>query len=106
MYITMSPEVLQELNLSQCTLSQNLLAEDISDLLDRNTFLGLSIRRGTVEKIESAYALSRACDGVPDNTISTLTKLLCDRVSFINDKVLVKNLKHLSSYEICHVVGM
>lgn len=45
----MSSEVLQKLDLSQRALGQNLLAEDIGDLLDRNTFTGLTIGRGTAE---------------------------------------------------------
>ena len=36
--------MLQQLYLSQCTLCQNLLAEDIGDLLDRNSLLGLGVR--------------------------------------------------------------
>jgi hypothetical protein len=57
-YITVSSEVLQKLDLSQGTLGQNLLAEDIGDLLDRNALIGLAIGRGTVET-KSACALSR-----------------------------------------------
>jgi hypothetical protein len=36
--------MLQQLYLSQRTLGQDLLAEDIGDLLDRNPLLGLGIR--------------------------------------------------------------
>jgi hypothetical protein len=43
----MPSEVLQQFYLSQRTLRQNLLAEDICDLLNCNAFLGLGIRRGT-----------------------------------------------------------
>jgi len=49
----MSSEVLQKLDLSQRTLGQNLLAEDIGDLLDRNSLTGLAVGRGTAEKIIS-----------------------------------------------------
>ena len=35
-YIAMSPEMLQQLNLTQRTLRKDLLAENIGDLLDRN----------------------------------------------------------------------
>jgi hypothetical protein len=34
---------------------------------------------------------------IPDNTISTLTQLLCHRVSLIDNKVLVEHLEHLSA---------
>jgi hypothetical protein len=47
----MTSEVLQKLDLSQCALSQDLLAEDIGDLLDRNSFVCLGIGRGTTGKI-------------------------------------------------------
>jgi hypothetical protein len=36
---------------------------------------------------------------LPDDTISTLTKLLCDYISLINDEVLVENLEGLPSLE-------
>jgi hypothetical protein len=49
-YITMPSEMLQKFDLSQRTLGQNLLAENIGDLLDRNSFIGLGIGRGTEEK--------------------------------------------------------
>jgi len=43
----MSSEMLQQLYLSERTLRQDLLAEDIGDLLDRNAFLCLGIGRST-----------------------------------------------------------
>jgi hypothetical protein len=46
----MPSEMLQKFDLSQRTLGQNLLAENIGDLLDRNSFIGLGIGRGTEEK--------------------------------------------------------
>jgi hypothetical protein len=36
-------EVLKELDLSESSLGQNLLAEDICDLLDGNSFASLAI---------------------------------------------------------------
>jgi len=47
----MTSEMLQKLDLSQCALSQDLLAEDVGDLLNGNSLLRLAIRRGTVEHI-------------------------------------------------------
>lgn len=46
-YISVTPEVLQELDLAQGALGQNLLAEHIGDLLDGNTLVGLVVHRGT-----------------------------------------------------------
>jgi hypothetical protein len=66
--------------------------------------LCLGIRSGTAEMNKSAYASSGKCDDPPNNAISSLAKLLCDGVSLVDDEVLVEDLKHLSSYEICHVV--
>lgn len=50
MHIAMSSEVLQQLDLAQCTLRQDLLAEDIRDLLDRNTLVGLLVGCGTTHR--------------------------------------------------------
>ena len=43
--------------------------------------------------------------GSPDNTISSLTELLCDSVSLIDDEVLVEDLEDLSSLKVRHDVG-
>jgi predicted metal-dependent TIM-barrel fold hydrolase len=59
MYIAMSSEVLQQLDLAQRTLRQDLLAEDIRDLLDRNTLVGLLVGRGTLQAHRSASILRR-----------------------------------------------
>ena len=42
-YVAMAPEMLQQLYLTERTLGQDLLAEDIGNLLDSNTFLRLGI---------------------------------------------------------------
>jgi hypothetical protein len=42
-HVAVAPEVLQELDLTQGALGQDLLAEDIGDLLDGNTLVGLVI---------------------------------------------------------------
>lgn len=44
----MSPEVLQQFDLSQCALGKNLLAEDIGDLLDGDTLVRLVVHGSTV----------------------------------------------------------
>ena len=41
---------------------------------------------------------------VPDNTISTLSQLLCDGVSLVDNEVLVEDLKDLPSLKIRHGV--
>lgn len=48
-YIPVSPEVLEELDFAQCALGQNLLAKNIGDFLDGDTFVGLVVHRGAVE---------------------------------------------------------
>lgn len=40
----MSAEVLEQLNLTQGTFGQDLLAEDIGDLLDSDTLTSLGVR--------------------------------------------------------------
>jgi hypothetical protein len=42
-YIAVASEVLKQLDLSQGTLSQDFLAEDIGDLLDGNALASLNI---------------------------------------------------------------
>lgn len=42
----MSSEVLQQLDLSQGALGENLLAKDICDFLDCDTFTGLVVGSG------------------------------------------------------------
>lgn len=44
----MAAEVLQQLDLAQGALGENLLAEDIGDLFDGDTLVGLSVDRGAV----------------------------------------------------------
>lgn len=48
-YVSVTPEMLQELDLAQGALGQNLLAEDIGDFLDGNTLVGLVIDRSTIQ---------------------------------------------------------
>lgn len=104
-YIAMSSEMLQQLYLSQRTLGQDLLAEDIGDLLDRNPFLSLRIRSRTAISARQQMdpeKRSRNELSIPDNSISSLAKLLGHRVSLIDNEVLVEHLEHLSSLEVRH----
>lgn len=48
-YVSVAPEMLQELDLAQSALGQNLLAEDIGDFLDGNTLVGLVVDRSTIQ---------------------------------------------------------
>jgi hypothetical protein len=99
--------MLQQLYLSQRTLRQNLLAENIGDLLNRNSLLGLGIRsRAGRQELVGAQQNNTGKEHIPNNSISTLTKLLRHRISIIDNEVLVENLEHLSAYEVCHDVGM
>jgi hypothetical protein len=47
-HVAMASEVLEQLDLAQGALGQDLLAEDIGDLLDGDTLVGLVIDSGTV----------------------------------------------------------
>ena len=75
----MGSEVLQQLYLTQRPLCQNLLAEDISDLLDRNTLAGLVIGR-------RAHYPVRA-----------LAQLFGDGVALVYNEVLVEDLEDLAA---------
>lgn len=39
---------------------------------------------------------------IPDDTISTLSQLLCDSVSLVHDEVLVEDLEDLAPLQIGH----
>ena len=54
-YVAMASEVLQKLDFSQRSLRQDLLAEDICDLLDSDTFPSLTVGRSTISKYVSAF---------------------------------------------------
>lgn len=47
--IPMTPEMLQQLNLPQRPLGQDLLAENVRHLLDRDALVGLRIHSGATE---------------------------------------------------------
>lgn len=49
-HIAMSPEVLEELDLAQGSLGQDLFAENIGDLLDSDTLVGLVVYSGTTQR--------------------------------------------------------
>jgi hypothetical protein len=107
----MPSEMLQQLDLSQRALCENLLGEDIRNLFDCDTFVGLSIRGGAGEyrcqqrfKTEEVRLAQSQMADLPNNTVRTLTKLLGHGVPLINDEVLVEDLKDLPPCEICHDV--
>ena len=74
--------MLQQLDLTQGSLCENLLAEYVGDLLDRNAFTSVAVG-------------SRA-----DDAICALAELFCNSIALINDKVLVEDLEDLPA---CHV---
>lgn len=107
-YVTVSSEMLQELYLPQRTLRQNLFAEDIGHLLDRDTLLCLGIRGRAVNGISfsktSPWGAQRVgC--IPDYAISTLAKFLRHRVSLVDNEVLIEYFEHFPALQIRHVVG-
>jgi hypothetical protein len=54
-YVAVASEMLQKLDFSQRSLGQDLLAEDICDLLDSDTFPSLTVGRSTISKYVSAF---------------------------------------------------
>jgi len=75
-------EVPQQLDLAQSALGQDLLAENISDLLDSHPFIRLVVGR-------------RAHD-----SIRPLSKLFRHGVALVYHEVLVEDFEHLSALEI------
>jgi hypothetical protein len=82
--ISVSSEVLQELDFAQGTLGQDLLAEDIGDLLDGHALAGLVV------------------GGSADNAVCTLSQLLGYVVALVDDEFLVEHLEHLPPCEVGH----
>lgn len=77
-YVSVSSKMLQQLDLAQCALSKNLLAEDIGNLLDGYTLTGLVVGSGT------------------DDAVGSLAQLLGDIVAPVNDELLREDLEDLS----------
>lgn len=57
-YVSMSPEMLQQLDLAQSALGQNLFAKDVGDLLDSDTPV-IRIMNGSA--VRKRGRLARAC---------------------------------------------
>ena len=96
----MASEVLEELDLSQGTLRENLLAENIGDFLDGHAIACLAIGGRAVQVLGSEHALEPMY--IPDNTVCTLSELFRHSVSVVDDEVLVKDLEDLAACEITH----
>lgn len=116
--------MLQELDFSQCSLRQDLLAEDVCDFLDSDTFPCLAIGRGTMLYSVSGSYLpilkpvkslatspctemreSSSQDHVPHDAISALPQFFCDIISLINNEILVENLEILATSHVRHLVA-
>jgi hypothetical protein len=87
MYIAVSPEVLQQLDLTQGALGEDLLAEHIGDLLNGNALARLVVGRGA------------------HNAVGALAQLLGHIVPLVNDKFLVEDLEDLAVREVRHGGG-
>lgn len=77
----MPAEVCKQLQLTQRTLGEDLLAEDVGELLDGHAFSRLVVGRGA------------------DNAIRALAHLFRDRVAFVDDEVLVEDLEDLAAVQ-------
>jgi hypothetical protein len=54
------------------------------------------------QELANTQLTTQSRNALPDNSVSTLTKLFSHRISLIDNEVLVENLEHLSSHEVCH----
>ena len=109
-HVAVAAEVLQQLDLAKGSLGQNLLAKNIGDLLDGDALVGLVVHGGTIDMAHqcqlrihivggrrSAATKKLARQDIPHDSVCALSQLLGDGVSFVDDKVLVENLKDLAS---------
>ena len=85
--VAVSSEMLQQLDLTQGSLCENLLAEHVGDLLDCDSFSSMAI----------------SCRA--DNAICALAQFFCDSVTLINDEVLIEDLEDLSACHVTHDCG-
>jgi hypothetical protein len=86
--IPVADKVLKQLYLTQRSLRQDLLAEDIGDLLDSDALARLIVRCGA------------------DNAVGTLSKLFGHGVAFVDDKVLVEDFEDLAALQVAHADGV
>lgn len=91
----MSSEMLKQLDFSQGSLRQNLLAKDICDFLDGNSLTSLAICCSTV--CLSMSGSPELVPNAPNNTICTLSELFCHSVAFIDNEILIEDLEDLSA---------
>jgi hypothetical protein len=77
--VSVTTEVLQQLDLAQGALGQDLLGEDICDLFDSDAFASLVV------------------GGSADDTVGALAELLGDSVALVDDEVLVEDLEDLAA---------
>lgn len=105
-YVAVAPEVLEQLDLAQGALGQDLLAEDIGDLLDGDSLVGLVVDGGALESshVSSPNGARWREEGehvagarIPDNAVSTLAQLLRHGIPLIDDKILVEDLEDLAA---------
>ena len=109
----LTSKVLEQLDLAQCTLREDLLAEDIGHLLDSDPFPGVDVRCSADPSHFSAErCMRRRGSGrrdqtrhVPDDAIGTLPQLLGHVISLIHSKVLVEDLEDLATLRIRHGRG-
>lgn len=97
--------MLQKLYLAQGALGQDLLAKNIGDLLDRDTFVCLIVHRCAVtgnipdkstdspEVVIDLRIRRAVAPNLPNDTVGTLTQFLGNGVTFIDNEVLVENLE-------------
>lgn len=124
----MATKVLQQLDLSQRSLGENLLAEDIGDLLDCYAFAGLIVCCRTASHPSVTTHLSRTAlwrgpnehdrllrfddmDGLrmhsvdsPHNSVCSLAELFRHIIALIDNEILIEYLEDLSALQVCHIL--
>lgn len=98
----LASEVLQQLDLAQCALGQDLLAEDVGDLFDGHALARLVVGSRTVHMHQHPVCSLPLLGVLPDNAIGALSQLLCHIVALVDYEFLVEDLEHLAVREIRH----
>ena len=129
----MTSEVLQKLNLTQSPLCKDLLAENVGDFFDCNSFASMvvggcaavssmskttekqktgpvyrwmSVQHASMPETSDLGLSDIGLSDIPYNAVGSLAQLLCYVISLVNDEVLVEDLEDLAPLQVSHLVAV
>jgi hypothetical protein len=94
--------MLQQLDLSQRSLGQDLLAEDIGDLLDGDALVRRVVGRSAGRKCQLHPSPTAKSVDIPDDAVGTLAQLLGHIVPLVDNELLVEDLEDFAALQVRH----